>query len=190
MMMVMMFHLLPTAAPLLPRTDHHFRSSRSSARPSGTSARKVTTTSPSSPLSSCRSATPRASSQTRAKATRRCLERPLPPASPPTLLCSCSQCRLVSPAPPPPPPPPPSCFDLCVQGNIHAGTVVDQDICHPHEFDFYLASHEGLQASLNPPSRPLICCCSAPSSPGGCSAPPTTTATTTACARAAREGSL
>ena len=28
-------------------------------------------------------------------------------------------------------------------GNCLAGTVVDQDITHPTEFDFYLQSHSG-----------------------------------------------
>ena len=28
-------------------------------------------------------------------------------------------------------------------GNCPAGTVVDQDITHPTEFDFYLQSHSG-----------------------------------------------
>uniref|UniRef100_A0A1I8GV41 Protein argonaute-1 n=1 Tax=Macrostomum lignano TaxID=282301 RepID=A0A1I8GV41_9PLAT len=33
-------------------------------------------------------------------------------------------------------------------GNIPAGTTVDQTITHPTEFDFYLCSHAGIQASL------------------------------------------
>lgn len=28
-----------------------------------------------------------------------------------------------------------------------AGTVVDQKICHPTEFDFYLCSHAGIQVA-------------------------------------------
>ncbi|TQE03980.1 hypothetical protein C1H46_010351 [Malus baccata] len=32
-------------------------------------------------------------------------------------------------------------------GNIHPGTVVDTQICHPTEFDFYLNSHAGIQVS-------------------------------------------
>ncbi|KAF4404533.1 hypothetical protein G4B88_005919 [Cannabis sativa] len=32
-------------------------------------------------------------------------------------------------------------------GNILPGTVVDSKICHPTEFDFYLCSHAGIQAS-------------------------------------------
>uniref|UniRef100_A0A804RNZ4 Piwi domain-containing protein n=3 Tax=Zea mays TaxID=4577 RepID=A0A804RNZ4_MAIZE len=31
-------------------------------------------------------------------------------------------------------------------GNILPGTVVDTEICHPREFDFYLCSHAGIQA--------------------------------------------
>ncbi|KAL5650327.1 hypothetical protein ACJX0J_041136, partial [Zea mays] len=30
-------------------------------------------------------------------------------------------------------------------GNILPGTVVDTEICHPREFDFYLCSHAGIQ---------------------------------------------
>ncbi|MCO5572743.1 hypothetical protein L7F22_026502 [Adiantum nelumboides] len=33
-------------------------------------------------------------------------------------------------------------------GNILPGTVVDSRICHPTEFDFYLCSHAGIQASF------------------------------------------
>ena len=33
-------------------------------------------------------------------------------------------------------------------GNVPAGTTVDEEICHPTEFDFYLCSHAGLQVSL------------------------------------------
>ena len=29
--------------------------------------------------------------------------------------------------------------------NLCAGTVVDTDVCHPFEFDFYLNSHSGIQ---------------------------------------------
>jgi len=36
------------------------------------------------------------------------------------------------------------------KGNILPGTVVDRDICHPFEFDFYLNSHEGLQGTVRP----------------------------------------
>eukprot|EP00794_Sanderia_malayensis_P018557 gene18557-20424_t len=34
--------------------------------------------------------------------------------------------------------------------NIPAGTVVDQAICHPTEFDFYLCSHNGIQGTSRP----------------------------------------
>lgn len=32
-------------------------------------------------------------------------------------------------------------------GNCRAGTVVDTDIVHPLEFDFYLQSHGGLKGT-------------------------------------------
>jgi eukaryotic translation initiation factor 2C len=35
-------------------------------------------------------------------------------------------------------------------GNIPAGTVVDTDIVHPTQFDFYLCSHGGLQGTSRP----------------------------------------
>ncbi|EER90726.3 hypothetical protein SORBI_3001G053700 [Sorghum bicolor] len=35
-------------------------------------------------------------------------------------------------------------------GNILPGTVVDQQICHPTEFDFYLCSHAGIQGTSRP----------------------------------------
>jgi len=35
-------------------------------------------------------------------------------------------------------------------GNILPGTVVDQRICHPTEFDFYLCSHAGIQGTSRP----------------------------------------
>ncbi|KAL6636748.1 hypothetical protein ACP70R_024320 [Stipagrostis hirtigluma subsp. patula] len=35
-------------------------------------------------------------------------------------------------------------------GNILPGTVVDQKICHPTEFDFYLCSHAGIQGTSRP----------------------------------------
>uniref|UniRef100_A0A7N0V8L2 Piwi domain-containing protein n=1 Tax=Kalanchoe fedtschenkoi TaxID=63787 RepID=A0A7N0V8L2_KALFE len=35
-------------------------------------------------------------------------------------------------------------------GNILPGTVVDQKICHPMEFDFYLNSHAGIQGTSRP----------------------------------------
>ncbi|KAH0458254.1 hypothetical protein IEQ34_013569 [Dendrobium chrysotoxum] len=35
-------------------------------------------------------------------------------------------------------------------GNILPGTVVDKNICHPTEFDFYLCSHAGIQGTSRP----------------------------------------
>ena len=35
-------------------------------------------------------------------------------------------------------------------GNVLAGTVVDQGINHPTEGDFYLVSHEGIQGTSRP----------------------------------------
>ncbi|KAL5699183.1 Protein argonaute mel1 [Ranunculus cassubicifolius] len=35
-------------------------------------------------------------------------------------------------------------------GNILPGTVVDTEICHPSEFDFYLCSHAGIQGTSRP----------------------------------------
>eukprot|EP00887_Chlorella_sp_A99_P007698 scaffold20.g7698.t1 len=35
-------------------------------------------------------------------------------------------------------------------GNCLPGTVVDTAICHPHEFDFYLNSHAGIQGTSRP----------------------------------------
>lgn len=29
--------------------------------------------------------------------------------------------------------------------NVRPGMVVDKEICHPHEFDYYLNSHAGMQ---------------------------------------------
>ena len=40
-------------------------------------------------------------------------------------------------------------------GNCLAGTVVDQDITHPTEFDFYLQSHGGLIGSTLPIPSPV-----------------------------------
>uniref|UniRef100_A0A0E0HXM8 Uncharacterized protein n=1 Tax=Oryza nivara TaxID=4536 RepID=A0A0E0HXM8_ORYNI len=35
-------------------------------------------------------------------------------------------------------------------GNVRPGTVVDTNICHPSEFDFYLCSHAGIQGTSRP----------------------------------------
>ncbi|DBA92483.1 TPA: hypothetical protein ACH3X1_002716 [Trebouxia sp. C0004] len=35
-------------------------------------------------------------------------------------------------------------------GNILPGTLIDRDICHPTEFDFYLNSHAGIQGTNRP----------------------------------------
>lgn len=35
-------------------------------------------------------------------------------------------------------------------GNCPAGTVVDRDICHPTDFDYYLLSHGGLKGTSRP----------------------------------------
>ncbi|KAK5834483.1 hypothetical protein PVK06_018362 [Gossypium arboreum] len=37
-----------------------------------------------------------------------------------------------------------------IKGNILPGTVVDSDICHPTEFDFYLCSHAGIMGTSRP----------------------------------------
>lgn len=42
----------------------------------------------------------------------------------------------------------------------YTGTVVDTEICHPREFDFYLCSHAGIQVCF---SRYLIVCYIRPS---------------------------
>ena len=34
--------------------------------------------------------------------------------------------------------------------NIPPGTVVDRDVCHPYEFDWYLCSHAGIQGTSKP----------------------------------------
>ena len=36
------------------------------------------------------------------------------------------------------------------KGNILPGTVVDNSICHPSGFDFFLNSHAGLKVGLGP----------------------------------------
>ena len=41
------------------------------------------------------------------------------------------------------------CFSIMLAAG-GAGTVVDGDICHPTEFDFYLLSHAGIQGALPP----------------------------------------
>ena len=33
---------------------------------------------------------------------------------------------------------------------LAAGTLIDRDICHPTEFDFYLNSHAGIQGTNRP----------------------------------------
>jgi len=33
---------------------------------------------------------------------------------------------------------------------VPAGTVVDTSICHPHEHDFYLQAHAGIQGTTRP----------------------------------------
>jgi len=38
---------------------------------------------------------------------------------------------------------------LFQDANIPPGTVVDKTIAHPHEFDFYLCSHQGIQVSFH-----------------------------------------
>ena len=35
-------------------------------------------------------------------------------------------------------------------GNVPAGTCVDTDITAPHNFDFYLCSHGGIQGTSRP----------------------------------------
>ncbi|CAA9998446.1 unnamed protein product [Nesidiocoris tenuis] len=35
-------------------------------------------------------------------------------------------------------------------GNVPAGTIVDRDIVHPNEFDFYLVSHASIQGTARP----------------------------------------
>ncbi|KAF9624727.1 hypothetical protein IFM89_013265, partial [Coptis chinensis] len=40
--------------------------------------------------------------------------------------------------------------DADKSGNVRPGTVVDSDICHPRDFDFYLCSHTGIQGTSRP----------------------------------------
>lgn len=40
--------------------------------------------------------------------------------------------------------------------NIRAGTVVDKDIVHPHQFQFYLASHAAIQGVTKPAKYTVI----------------------------------
>ena len=35
-------------------------------------------------------------------------------------------------------------------GDVPAGTVVDTTVCHPHEHDFFLQSHAGIQGTTRP----------------------------------------
>ncbi|GLT82093.1 hypothetical protein SLE2022_005050 [Rubroshorea leprosula] len=42
------------------------------------------------------------------------------------------------------------CDQIDRSGNIRPGTLVDTDICHPTEFDFYLNSHAGIQGTSRP----------------------------------------
>lgn len=42
-------------------------------------------------------------------------------------------------------------------GNCPAGTVVDREIAHPTEFDFYLQSHGGLLGTSRP-AHYSVCC--------------------------------
>ncbi|XP_020575957.1 protein argonaute MEL1-like isoform X2 [Phalaenopsis equestris] len=42
-------------------------------------------------------------------------------------------------------------------GNILPGTVVDRNICHPTEFDFYLCSHAGIQGTSRPAHYRVLC---------------------------------
>ncbi|PIA63976.1 hypothetical protein AQUCO_00201349v1 [Aquilegia coerulea] len=42
-------------------------------------------------------------------------------------------------------------------GNIYPGTVVDSDICHPTQFNFYLCSHAGIQATSRPAHYHVLC---------------------------------
>jgi eukaryotic translation initiation factor 2C len=37
------------------------------------------------------------------------------------------------------------------QGNIYPGTVVDNDIVHPTQFNFYMASHSAIQGTTRAP---------------------------------------
>jgi len=38
----------------------------------------------------------------------------------------------------------------CPWSLVPAGTVVDTSICHPHEHDFYLQAHAGIQGTTRP----------------------------------------
>jgi len=40
--------------------------------------------------------------------------------------------------------------DADKSGNCPAGTVLDRDIAHPTEFDFYLQSHGGILGTSRP----------------------------------------
>jgi eukaryotic translation initiation factor 2C len=42
--------------------------------------------------------------------------------------------------------------------NVPAGTVVDEDVCHPQEFDFYLCSHAGGAHGTSRPTHYHVLC--------------------------------
>ena len=42
-------------------------------------------------------------------------------------------------------------------GNCQAGTVVDREVSHPTEFDFYLQSHGGLLGTSRPAHYSVWC---------------------------------
>ncbi|KAE8766248.1 Protein argonaute 14 [Hordeum vulgare] len=61
-------------------------------------------------------------------------------------------------------------------GNILPGTVVDTNICHPTEFDFYLCSHAGIQGTSRPTHYHVLFDENGFTA-DGCSSSPTTCAT-------------
>lgn len=42
-------------------------------------------------------------------------------------------------------------------GNCPAGTVIDREVAHPTEFDFYLQSHGGLLGTSRPAHYNVLC---------------------------------